>query len=123
VSPADAAIIEPWTTHDSAKCRACYEGAFGARGMHALQNYGHRAKTYDQKVYTYTATYNADAKLLHIYGHHVAVLTPGGPDTYHMTEIGAYHMASLDAFRHGVAAFRPFRELAAQNRQEFIPSR
>lgn len=84
------------------------------------QNYRRRAKTCDEKVYTYTATYNADARLLHLYGHHVAVLTRDGPDTYHMTEIGAYHMASLDTFRSGVAAFRYFRALAAKNRQQFI---
>ncbi|KAH0592443.1 hypothetical protein MHUMG1_09829 [Metarhizium humberi] len=41
-----------------AEKQACYNGAHGARAMHALQNYKLAEPTYDGNAYTYSSTYH-----------------------------------------------------------------
>lgn len=110
------------TTHEALKVQTAYEGAYGARAIHALQNYGKLEQTYDEKVYTYTATYHASAGLLHLYGHYLTKDGgPSGQPAYQMTKIKSYYMTGeLANFNEGVASFRYLRNLAHQHRQRFI---
>ncbi|RYP49979.1 hypothetical protein DL768_004414 [Monosporascus sp. mg162] len=59
------------------KRQACYNGAYGARAMHALQNYGEEELGFDGNAYTYSSTCHAGT--LKLYAHHVTPPTaPGG---------------------------------------------
>ncbi len=100
--------------------QACYGGAIGARGMHALQSYGQAEPTYDNRASTYSSTY--ENGLLQMYSHHPAQpLQSGGPPEYHMTPLGGWALTgSMQTFREGVGAFRNARDLAREQRNELI---
>ena len=100
--------------------QACYDGAIGARGMHALQNYGQAEPIYDNKTYTLSSTYH-DGQLK-IYAHHPSKPQPS-KDTpqYYMTQLGAHSLTnSAQSFRQGVGAFRNARDLAREQGDIFI---
>lgn len=89
--------------------QACFDGAFGARGIHKLQTCGQKVPTYDNKAYTLSATYHAGQ--LKMYAHHLG--QPNGPETepeYYMNQLKAWAMTSdretlvkgMTAFRNGV---------------------
>lgn len=111
------------------KTQARYDGAVGARGIHALQNYGNAlAAVYDGRAYTFSATYYIDQ--VSIYAHHLREPVGGGggggggqqpQPEYHMSLVGAYCLlTSRDAFEQGVGALRNARDLAKQYRDEFV---
>lgn len=100
--------------------QARYDGALGARAMHALQNHGKDKPEYDSNAYTFSSTYHDGT--LKLYTHHTTA--PSGPDgrsEYHMTQVGAWAMTGgIDDFRRGATAFRNARDLAKQHRDGFI---
>ncbi|MCJ1384250.1 hypothetical protein MMC17_007366 [Xylographa soralifera] len=100
--------------------QACFDGALGARGMHALQNYGQAEPTYDNNAYTYSATYHDGA--LKLYSHHLTEPPkPGQPPNFYMNQL--WHMGlthSREACREGIGAFRNTRDLAAEQRNMLI---
>ncbi len=102
-----------------AQRQACYDGAFGARAMHHLTNYG-AEETYDNKAYTFTFVYSLG--FLEIYAHHMS--QSGGPKTlpcYHMIRLGAWDLqGSRQSFIDGATAFRNLRDLAAELREELL---
>jgi hypothetical protein len=102
--------------------QARYDGAVGARGIHALQNYEVKASVYDGRPYTYSATYYGGTGMLQLYAHHLtAPASPEGEPEYHMTQIDSYALTgNANTFRQGVTAFRNARDLAAQHRHAFI---
>ncbi|KAM5368768.1 hypothetical protein ACJZ2D_009322 [Fusarium nematophilum] len=104
--------------------QACHHGAYGARAMHALQNYGEAKPVYDGNAYTYSATYNSASGTLQLYAHYVeAPPAAGGPPRYHMTQIDGWQMTgNMDTFRRGIIAFRNARDLAKLHRDNFIRS-
>lgn len=105
-----------------AQMQACYVGAYGARAMHAMQNYGVTEPVYDGNAYTYSSTYHPTTGTLQIYAHHVTPPTtashrPG----YHMTQLRAFALTSdRETFIAGVTAFRNVRDLAKRHRDSFI---
>ncbi|KAK5654444.1 hypothetical protein OQA88_7355 [Cercophora sp. LCS_1] len=105
---------------DVLKRQVCYNGAYGARAMHALQNYGKEEPTYDGNAYTYSSSYIAGT--LKLYAHHITAPTnPGGRPEYHMTQVGGYALASnFEACVAGIRAFRNARDLAQHYRDTFI---
>lgn len=105
-----------------AQRQVCYFGAYGARAMNCLQNYGKSQKEYDGNAYTFTSTYHPATRTLELYAHHVtAPRNTGEPEEYHMTLIDGWFMAgSIDGFRRGTTAFRFVRELAQKYRTQFI---
>lgn len=105
---------------DVAKRQACYDGAFGARAMLSLQNYGAEEMEYDGNAYTFSVTFFYG--LLKIYATHpTQPRSPGGRPGYHMTCINSYEMThSSEGFREGAAAYRNIRELAKTYRDKFI---
>ncbi|KAI0096279.1 hypothetical protein GGR51DRAFT_543860 [Nemania sp. FL0031] len=102
--------------------QACYVGAYGARAMHALQNYGKEEPIYDNKAYTFSATYHGPNAMLCLYAHHLmAPTTPGERPTYHMTCVGTYVMRwDRETYAAGTTAFRNARELAMRCRKNFV---
>ncbi|GAB0145576.1 hypothetical protein EsHS_00006003 [Epichloe bromicola] len=102
--------------------QACYDGAYGARAMHALQNYGKSQPEYDGNAYTYSSTYHPATGTLQLYAHHVTAPSPTGErQEYHMTPTGAYALThSRESFVQGAAAFRNARDTARRHRDHFI---
>ncbi|OJD24584.1 hypothetical protein ACJ73_04049 [Blastomyces percursus] len=88
--------------------QACYDGALGARGMHALQSYqqdGSRS-TYDNSAYTLTSTYHGGT--LKLYTTHLTEPEDRGrlPE-YIMTQLNAWGMnGNLETFRRGACAYQ-----------------
>ncbi|KAG6036947.1 hypothetical protein E4U41_005388 [Claviceps citrina] len=103
-----------------ARRQACYDGAYGARAMHTLQNYGNAEPTYDGHAYTFSSIYSNGT--LELYTHHVtAPTTSGGYPAYHMTPVGMYHILNnRKSFVKGATAFRNARDLTQQQRQNLI---
>ena len=103
-----------------AQRQACYHGAYGARAMHALQNYGETESTYDENAYSYSSTYH-DGNL-RLYAHHMS--RPTGINArpqYHMTRLGGFDMTdSQESFTQGATAFRNARDMAQRYRDQFI---
>ncbi|KUI73079.1 hypothetical protein VM1G_08886 [Cytospora mali] len=104
------------------KRQACYDGAYGARAMHSLQNYGEEEPVYDGKARTFSSTYHAGTGTLQLYSHHVTTpATPGGRPEYHMTQVRSFGMTdTLETFVEGEKAFRNAQDLARDHRDEFI---
>ena len=100
----------------------CYDGAYGARAMHTLQNYGKSQPEYDGNAYTYSSTYHPTTGTLQLYTHHVTAPadTTSRPE-YHMTQIDIWGMTgNIHTFRRGATAFRNARDLARSHRDRFI---
>jgi hypothetical protein len=102
--------------------QARYDGAFGARAMHALQNYGKNELEYDGSAYVFSSTYHDG--MLKLYAHHMTASTePDGQPEYHMTQVDAWAMTgNVDDFRRGATAFRNARDLAKRHRDGFVQS-
>ena len=100
--------------------QACYDGAIGARAVHALQNYGQAEPTFDKKAYAISSTYHDGT--LEIHSHHPSQpLRLGEPSQYHMTSLrGFLPTDSPEIFRQGVGAFQNARDLATQQRDVLI---
>ncbi|KIE02323.1 hypothetical protein MAJ_01981, partial [Metarhizium majus ARSEF 297] len=105
-----------------AEKQACYDGAYGARAMHALQNYQETEPMYDGNAYTYSSTYHAGTGTLQLYAHHVtAPTTSERQPEYHMTQLRSFGMTdSRETFVAGAAAFRNARDSAKRHRDSFI---
>ncbi|KAJ8106073.1 hypothetical protein ONZ43_g7185 [Nemania bipapillata] len=105
---------------DVARRQAGYDGAYGARAMHCLQNYGNDELIYDNNTYAFSSTYHDGA--LKLYAHHLtAPTTPGGHPVYYMTQLNGYQLTgNSKTFREGVAALRNVRALAKEYRDSFI---
>lgn len=102
--------------------QACLDGAYGARAMHALQNYGKEMPEYDGNAYTFSSTYHAGTGTLSLFTHYVTAPTSeGGLPEYHMTKLRAFALTDTpDTFIAGISAFRNSREVAQRHRDRFI---
>ncbi|KLJ06094.1 hypothetical protein EMPG_10494 [Blastomyces silverae] len=102
--------------------QACYDGALGARGMHALQSYrqDRSRSTYDNNAYTLTSTYHGGT--LKLYTTHLTKPEgPGRRPEYIMTQLNTWGMTgNLETFRQGACAYRNARDWAKKKRDEFI---
>ncbi|EQL00018.1 hypothetical protein OCS_04275 [Ophiocordyceps sinensis CO18] len=110
----------PGGAADVAERQACYDGAHGARAMHALQTYGETEPVYDGNAYTYSSIYHSSGTL-QLYAHHATPSTADGQPEYHMTVIDGWQMTgNINTFRRGAAAFRNARDIAQRHRNAFI---
>lgn len=107
---------------DVLRRQACLDGAYGARAMHALQNYGKETPEYDGNAYTFSSTYHAGTGTLSLYTHHVTAPTSeGGLPEYHMTKLRGFDLTDTpETFIAGISAFRNSREVAQRHRDRFI---
>uniref|UniRef100_A0A8H7NP27 Uncharacterized protein n=1 Tax=Bionectria ochroleuca TaxID=29856 RepID=A0A8H7NP27_BIOOC len=72
------------------KRQACYDGAYGARAMHSVQNYGEEEPVYDGNACSFSSAYHNG------------------------------QLDDRDAFIEGATAFRNTRDLAKEHRDRFI---
>ncbi|KAJ8126688.1 hypothetical protein O1611_g6951 [Lasiodiplodia mahajangana] len=102
--------------------QACHDGAYGARAMYRLQNYGQKEAIYDGNAYTISAAYHSGFSLLQLYAHHVTGLSTNNKQPeYHMTLLETYVLnVSRESFIDGITAFRNARDMAMQYRDGFI---
>lgn len=83
------------------KRQACYDGAYGARAMQALRNYGEEDPGFDGNAYSYSSTYQAGTGTLQLYTHHLTAPTaPEGRPDYHMTQVSAFLITCVREERH-----------------------
>ncbi|TWU74648.1 hypothetical protein ED733_003051 [Metarhizium rileyi] len=105
-----------------AQHQACYDGAHGARAIHALQNYEETEPIFDGNAYTYSSTYHSGTGTLQLYAHHItAPTTADEQPEYHMTQIDGWQTTgNINSFRRGATAFRNARDSAERYRNSFI---
>ena len=111
-----------------AKRQACYDGALGARAMHALQQYGHEGSSnypthYDNNAYTLTSTFHAGT--LGLYATHPTRSTNNDNSDRHtdyvMTQVGQWALhGDPETYQRGLNAYRNARDLARELRDGFI---
>ncbi|PYH90491.1 hypothetical protein BO71DRAFT_402162 [Aspergillus ellipticus CBS 707.79] len=112
-------VKDDGTSQGILRLRACYNGAIGARAIHALRettletgenSYG--------DAYTITATYVYGR--LTLYAHHYTLSKFGHPE-YTMTYLGGWMLTeSVERFKEGVTAYRNARDWAKDQREELI---
>ncbi|KAM4065492.1 hypothetical protein HRG_004203 [Hirsutella rhossiliensis] len=100
--------------------QACYDGALGARGIHALQSYGQSEQRFDNKAYTITSIYYGG--MLKMYTTHpIPPSTPSRQPGFIMTKINTWCLTNnADTFRQGAAAYLNGRDWAKQQRDDAI---
>lgn len=116
--------------------QACYDGAFGARGMQALLSYTYTSKEkdkdadkdkdkvgellYDNNAYTITSIYHGGQ--LKLYTTHMLEPTaPGRRPEYIMTSLRSFAMTdTAETFRRGATVYRNARDWAKEKRDELI---
>lgn len=104
-----------------AQRQACYDGAYGVRAIHDLQNYRETEPAYDGNAYTFSSTFHASTGTLQLYSHHVTAPTTNGLPEYHMMKLRGFNMTDTrDTFVAGATAFRNARDLAKRHRDAFI---
>ncbi|PLB46742.1 hypothetical protein P170DRAFT_438443 [Aspergillus steynii IBT 23096] len=109
----------PSTSPTSFLGRACYGGALGARGIHALQSLGQGEPAFDGNAYTISATFGR--RVLTLYAHHPIKSAGDGRTEYVMTEICSYDLLfGLESYERGVAAYQNARDWAKQMRDGLI---
>ena len=100
--------------------QACYDGAVGARAMHALQGYGKEEPVYDNSARTISATYHDGT--LKMYSHHL--VPPSDSDNlpgFRMAPLRSWALTdSPQTYREGVGAFRNGRDLAKEQRRTLL---
>ncbi|PMB69056.1 hypothetical protein BM221_005642 [Beauveria bassiana] len=108
---------------EACKRQISFEGAYGARAMHELQNYDRETgeKVCDGNAYTYSAVYVRESRCLEIFAHHMAKAAANGREQYFMTKLCEFNMTeSKDSFQKGINAFRNARALAGKYRDAVI---
>jgi len=102
--------------------QAMNNGAYGARAVHSVQNYGNTAPIYDGCARTVSTTYNDGT--LRVYATHLAESTSHDRDAeYFMTHLNSYALiGDADNFRRGATAFRNSRDWA-QGQRDLLRSR
>ncbi|KAI1155977.1 hypothetical protein F4825DRAFT_362050 [Nemania diffusa] len=102
--------------------QACYNGAYGARAMHSLQNFGKEEPAYGNNAYSFSATYLAGQGILLLYAHHLEVpINLGERPTYYMTELDTFNMAGkCQTYIKGLTALGNTRDLEKRHRESSI---
>ncbi|PYI02775.1 hypothetical protein BO78DRAFT_432609 [Aspergillus sclerotiicarbonarius CBS 121057] len=101
------------------RLQACYNGALGARAIHALQFFQQENPVSDNNAYTISATFFHG--ILGLYAHHCTQPTDGSGPEYFMTLLRAWHLpGDLEICRQGINAYWNARDWAKEQREEFI---
>ena len=114
-------VKRPMAQGTVAAKQVLHDGAYGTRAMHYLHNYGLSEPIYDNKAYTFSATFQDDT--FKLYAHHVTPPSPDSPDglpQYWMTYIKTYTITDYEGFIEGALAFRNLRDKALHDREEAI---
>lgn len=99
--------------------QAAYNGALGARAMHALQHYARAQQTPHDHACTFTVIYHAS--VLRMYTVHRVEPISLGPPSYHMHPVRRFAMPdSFETFEQGVTAYRNAILWTEEKRNEVI---
>ena len=100
-----------------AEIQARYDGAIGARAMHALQTWGQTEKMFDGNAYTIASVFSGGT--LKLYTTHPVEVS--GRDEYVMTVIETFTVdGSRAKFLEAVTAYRNLRDWAKDCRDTFV---
>lgn len=104
------------------RCRACYNGALGARAIHSVQNYGRDEPIYDGNAHVITTIYDPRTGVLQIFLSYVIRSSKTGQlAEYYMTELGSWNLTDdKESFVRGTTVFRNARDFAKERRDRFI---
>jgi hypothetical protein len=107
-----------------AKRQITQDLAVGARGMLKMQSYGLDEDVYDGNARTFGSTYHSGTSTLQMFAMHpTESMEPDGRPQYHTTQLRALALTdNSESWRQGVGAWRNLRDLAKENRDEFIAS-
>lgn len=97
--------------------QALNDGAYGARAMYTLHQYGLGNPYHDNKAYTFSVTYYTG--VLNLFAHHSTVM-PDGSLEYWMTLIKQCPLLRQKDYAKAVTEFRNLRDLAQSYRIEAI---
>ncbi|MCJ1406137.1 hypothetical protein MMC19_000202 [Ptychographa xylographoides] len=100
------AVKGPEGSHAVAQRQASYDGALGARAMHAIHSYGQDTPVYDNRAFTITSIYHHGT--LQMYTSHLTQPTyPGDRPRYFTNRLKGWYITSdPESFREGVTWFR-----------------
>ena len=116
-------------TGSAAVCKrqACYDGALGARAIHALRSHVDPETALDYNAYTITSTYHGGSGggQLKLYTTHpYAASNASLPIQYWMTQLGGWDMTGdPGTFRRGAGALRNARDWVKEQREDLIAAR
>ena len=85
------AVKDPDGSTAIARRQATYDGHLGARGIHALQNYGWAEPQYDNKAYTFMSPYHSGTLKLYT-SHPTQPTNPGDRPEYYINHLGPFAM-------------------------------
>jgi len=103
-----------------AKRQASYDGALGARGMHALQLYGRNSSPKSNEAYTISSIYH-DGTLKMYTSHRIDPVHAKGQPEYHMHQLRSFAMTdSVETFRQGAMYYRNARDWTEEQRNTAI---
>ncbi|MCJ1433543.1 hypothetical protein MMC27_002906 [Xylographa pallens] len=103
-----------------AERQACYDGALGARAMHALRSFGNDEPVYDENAYSVTSTYHG-GQLKMFTSHMTQPTSPSDRAEYIMTQVNGWSMTgNPETFRQGATAFRNARDWTKEQRDQAI---
>lgn len=114
------AVKGPDDTVAVARRQATYNAYFGARAIHALQNYGQAELRFDGSAYTFSSIYHNGVLTLDT-SHPTQPANPGGRPGYHMNHVNSFAMdANEKAWILGATWYRNSMDLAKEMRDEAI---
>ena len=103
-----------------ARRQANYDGYLGARGIHALQNYGQAEPIFDNKAYTFAFIYQSPVLSVFVC-HPVQPTDPGKSPSYYLTPVRYFAMLdNVETWREGAKWYRNAIDLAKKWRDDFI---
>ena len=102
--------------------QACFDGAAAARGMHALRQYLYGDKAFDNKAYSFAATYEGGKLgILVLYTVHPFRVDGNDKPDYNMSKIETYILTkSLEEYVAGVNALESIRIMARVERKKLV---
>ncbi|RJE19523.1 hypothetical protein PHISCL_08147 [Aspergillus sclerotialis] len=110
----------PDGTQAVAERQAVYNGALGARAIHALQSYQQESPVFDNNAYMVTSIYIYGQ--LRLYTAHISKPRGTGcrPE-YIITQLNSWSMTgNIESFRQGASAYRNALDWAKETRDEMI---
>lgn len=95
---------------------------YGARGIHRMQSYNKPELFYNNKAYTFGATYDSHYAMLILYAMHPTKPKDSRNEVeYHTTELSCFSLRSnLETCREGLEAFRNLQDLATRYRNRLV---
>lgn len=110
----------PGGSLEVAERQVCYDGALGARSMHAIKAYAKDGEAYDGNAYAITSTYHGGTLKMYT-SHSIQPKNPKDRPEYILTQIDGWSMTSnRETFKDGATAFRNAIDWAKEKRDHAI---